>query len=53
MKSPVELNEKSRGALSQNVFVISPGLLYHMIRRDAGRLAKEAFASNPIVSSKQ
>ena len=37
----------------QNSFVISPGLLYHLIRRDGGRLSNEAFTSNPIVSSKQ
>ena len=37
-------------AFSQNYFVISPGLLYHLIRRDSGRLANEAFTSNPIVS---
>ena len=30
-----------------------PGLLYHLIRRDTGRLANEVFTSNPIVSSKQ
>ena len=47
MKSPMELNS----LLSK--FVISPGLLYHLIRRDSGRLANEAFSSNPIVSSKQ
>ena len=40
-------------AFSQNSFVVSPGLLYHLIRRDYGRLANEAFTSNPIVSSKQ
>ena len=28
-------------------------LLYELIRRDSGRLANEAFTSNPIVSSKQ
>ena len=38
---------------NQNSFVISPGLLYHLIRGNTGRLANEAFASNPIVSSKQ
>ena len=43
MKTPVELNS----------FVISPGLLYHLIRRDYGRLANEAFTSNPVVSLKQ
>ena len=37
----------------QNYFVISPGLLYHLIRRDTGGLANETFTSNPIVSSKQ
>ena len=40
-------------AFYQNSFVISPGLLYHLIRRDSGRLANEVFMSNPIVSSKQ
>ena len=40
-------------AFSQNSFVIAPGLLHHLIRRDTGRLASEAFTSNPIVSSKQ
>ena len=40
-------------AFSENSFVTSPGLLYHLIRRDTGRLANEAFTSNPIVSSKQ
>ena len=48
MKSPVELN-----SLSQKSFVISLGLLYQLIRRDSGRIANEAFTSNPIVSSKQ
>ena len=38
---------------SQNSFVISPGSLYHLIKRDTGRLANEAFTSNPIVSSKK
>ena len=37
----------------QNSFVISPGLLYHLIRRDSGRLANEAFTSNPTVCSKE
>ena len=50
MKSPVELN---RIVFSQNSFVISPGLLYHMIRRNTGRLPNEAFTSNPIASWKQ
>ena len=40
-------------AFYQNSFVISPGLLYHLIRRDNGRLANEAVTSNPIVSLKQ
>ena len=48
MKSPVELN-----SLLSKFFVVSPGLLYHPIRRDTGRLTNEAFTSNPIVSSKQ
>ena len=37
----------------QNSFVISPGLLYQLIRRDTGGLANEAFPSNAVVSSKQ
>ena len=40
-------------AFSQNSIVISPRLLYHPIKRDTGRLANEAFSSNPIVSSNQ
>ena len=28
-------------------------MLYHLIRRDYGRLANEALMSNPIVSLKQ
>ena len=48
MKITVELN-----TFSQNSFVVSPGLLCHLIRRDTERLANEAFTSNPIVSSKQ
>ena len=40
-------------AFYQNYFVMSPGLLYHLIRRDYGRLANEVFTSNPIVSLKQ
>ena len=47
MKSPVELN------ILLSKFVISRGLLYHLIRRDSGRLEYDAFTSNPIVSSKQ
>ena len=50
IKSTVEVPEIT---FSQNSFVISPGLSYHLIRRDYGRLADETFASNPIVSSKQ
>ena len=45
MKSTVELWN------SQNSFVVSPGLLYNLIRRDTGQLANEAFTSNPIVSN--
>ena len=37
----------------QNSFVISPGFLYHLISRDSGGLASEAFTSNPTASSKQ
>ena len=48
MESPVELN-----SFYQNYFVISPGSLYHLIRRGSRRLANEAFMSNPIVPSKQ
>ena len=44
MKSPVELN-----SLFLNFFVISLGL----IRSNTGRLANEAFMSNPIVSLKE
>ena len=40
-------------AFSQNYFVTSTGLLYHLIRRSSGRLANEAFKSNPAVSLKQ
>ena len=39
-------------AFYQNSFVLSPGSLYHLIRRDSGRLSNEAFTSNFIVSSK-
>ena len=48
MKSPVELN-----SLLSKFFCLSPGSLHHLIRRDSGRLANEAFTSNPIISSKQ
>ena len=44
MKSPVELNSLF------SIFFYSPGLLYHLIRRDTGR---PVFTSNPIVSSQQ
>ena len=40
-------------AFSWNSFVISPSFFYHLIRRDNGLLANEAFSSDPIVSSKQ
>ena len=40
-------------AFSQNSFVISPGLLYHLIRRDNRWLVNETFMSNPFVSSKK
>ena len=37
----------------QKKFLISPGLLYHLIKCDNGRLGNEAFTSNRIASSKQ
>ena len=40
-------------AFSQNYFVISSGLFYHLTRRNNGRIANKALTSNPIVSSKQ
>ena len=40
-------------AFYQTSFVISPGLLYHLIRRNTGRLTNKAFTSNSIVSLKQ
>ena len=40
-------------AFYQNSFVVSAGLLCHLIRRDYGRLANKAFTSNPFVSLKQ
>ena len=43
MKSPVNWI-----AFSQNTFVISLGFLYHLIRRDSGRLRNEAFTLNLI-----
>ena len=48
MKSLVELN-----SLLSKFFCYITWLLYHLIRRDIGRLTNEAFTSNPIVSSKQ
>ena len=45
MKSPVVLDS----LFLEIFFVISPGLN----KRDTGRLASNAFKSNPIVSSKQ
>ena len=48
MKSPVEMN-----SLLSKFFCYIALLLYQLIRRDTGRLANEAFTSNPIVSSKQ
>ena len=46
--SPMELI-----AFSQNSFVISPGLLHDLIRRENKLLANEAFMSNTIVFLKQ
>ena len=40
-------------AFSQKSFVLSPGLLYHLIRHDSGRVANKVFTSNPIVSLKE
>ena len=40
-------------AFAGKSIVISPAFLYHLIRRDIGRLANKTFTSNPIVSSKQ
>ena len=48
MKSLVELN-----SLLSKFFCHITWLLYHLIRRDTGRLAIETFTSNHIVSSKQ
>ena len=48
MKYPVELN-----SLLSKFFCYITWLLYHLIRRDIGRLTNEAFTSNPIVSWKQ
>ena len=48
MKSPVELN-----SLLLKFFYYITCLLYQLIRRDTGRLADDAFESNPIASSKQ
>ena len=49
----IELSRGTEIAFYQNSFVISPDLLYHLIRRNNGRFEDEAIASNPIVSSKQ
>ena len=43
MKSPVELN-----SLLSKFFCYIAWLLYQLIRRETGRLANEAFMSNPI-----
>ena len=48
MKRPVELN-----SLLTKFCSYTPGLLYQLIRRVNGRLASEAFTSNPIASWKQ
>ena len=48
MNSPMEII-----AFSQNSFVISPGLLHDLIRRENKLLANEAFMSNTIVFLKQ
>ena len=48
MKSPVELK-----SLLSKLFCYITWLLYQLIRRGTGRLANEAFTSNPIVFSKQ
>ena len=48
MKSPVELN-----SLFSKLFFYITGLFYHLISRDSGRLANEAFTSNAIVSVKE
>ena len=49
MKNLVELNCLFSKLFSENSFVISPGF----IRGNTGRLASEAFTSNPIASLKQ
>ena len=48
VKSPVELN-----SLLLKFFCYITWLLYHLIRRDIGRLTNEAFTSNPFISLKQ
>ena len=48
MKSPVKLN-----SLLLKLFCYITWLLYHLIRRDTGRLTNEAFTSNSFISSKQ
>ena len=42
MKSPGEMNI----AFSQNSFVISPGLLYHLVRHDTGGLANGLYVKS-------
>ena len=43
MKSPVELN-----SLFSKFFRWTPGLLYHLIRRDSGRFANKVFQLNGL-----
>ena len=40
-------------AVTQNSFIVSPGLLYHLTRGDTGRLVNEIVSSNPIDSLKE
>ena len=40
-------------AVTQNSFIVSPGLLYHLTRGDTGRLVNEIVPSNPIDSLKE
>ena len=48
MESPVELN-----SLLSKLFCYITWFIIHLIRPDSGRLANEAFTTNPIASSKQ